>query len=142
MKESTLKRFIDAQESSYAIALSEIKSGRKRSHWMWYVFPQIKGLGFSETSMFYAIKDIEEAEAFLQHPILGHRLIEISKELLKLESNNAHQILGSPDDVKLHSSMTLFSSTPGASPVFEDVLRKFFNGEKDDKTLQILRDKV
>jgi uncharacterized protein (DUF1810 family) len=142
MKESTLKRFIDAQESSYAIALSEIKSGRKRSHWMWYVFPQIKGLGFSETSMFYAIKDIEEAEAFLQHPILGHRLIEISKELLKLESNNAHQILGSPDDVKLHSSMTLFSSVPGASPVFEDVLRKFFNGEKDNKTLQILGDKA
>jgi uncharacterized protein (DUF1810 family) len=142
MKESTLKRFIDAQESSYAIALSEIKSGRKRSHWMWYVFPQIKGLGFSETSMFYAIKDIEEAEAFLQHPILGHRLIEISKELLKLESNNAHQILGSPDDIKLHSSMTLFSSVPGASPVFEDVLRKFFNGEKDNKTLQILGDKA
>jgi uncharacterized protein (DUF1810 family) len=142
MKESTLKRFIDAQESSYAIALSEIKSGRKRSHWMWYIFPQIKGLGFSETSMYYAIKDIEEAEEFLRHPILGNRLIEISKELLKLESNNAHQILGSPDDIKLHSSMTLFSSVPGASPVFEDVLRKFFNGEKDNKTLQILGDKV
>jgi uncharacterized protein (DUF1810 family) len=142
MKESTLKRFIDAQESSYAIALSEIKSGRKRSHWMWYIFPQIKGLGFSETSMYYAIKDIEEAEEFLRHPILGNRLIEISKELLKLESNNAHQILGSPDDIKLHSSMTLFSSVPGASPVFEDVLRKFFNGEKDNKTLQILGDKA
>jgi uncharacterized protein (DUF1810 family) len=142
MKESTLKRFIDAQESSYAIALSEIKSGRKRSHWMWYVFPQIKGLGFSETSVYYAIKDIEEAEAFLNHPILGSRLIEISKELLKLQSDNAHQILGSPDDVKLHSSMTLFSSVPGASPVFEEVLRKFFNGEKDNKTLQILGDKA
>jgi uncharacterized protein (DUF1810 family) len=142
MKESTLKRFIDAQESSYAIALSEIKSGRKRSHWMWYVFPQIKGLGFSETSMFYAIKDIQEAEEFLNHPVLGSRLIEISKELLKLESNNAHQILGSPDDIKLHSSMTLFSSLPGASPAFEEVLRKFFNGEKDNKTLQILGDKV
>jgi uncharacterized protein (DUF1810 family) len=142
MKESTLKRFIDAQEGSYATALSEIKSGRKRSHWMWYVFPQIKGLGFSETSMFYGIKDIEEAEEFLRHPILGSRLIEISKELLKLESNNAHQILGSPDDIKLHSSMTLFSSVPGASPVFEQVLRKFFNGEKDNKTLQILGDKV
>jgi uncharacterized protein (DUF1810 family) len=142
MKESTLKRFIDAQEGRYATALSEIKSGRKRSHWMWYVFPQIKGLGFSETSMFYGIKDIEEAEEFLRHPILGSRLIEISKELLKLESNNAHQILGSPDDIKLHSSMTLFSSVPGASPVFEQVLRKFFNGEKDNKTLQILGDKV
>jgi uncharacterized protein (DUF1810 family) len=142
MKESTLKRFIDAQEGSYATALSEIKSGRKRSHWMWYVFPQIKGLGFSETSMFYGIKDIEEAEEFLRHPILGSRLIEISKESLKLESNNAHQILGSPDDIKLHSSMTLFSSVPGASPVFEQVLRKFFNGEKDNKTLQILGDKV
>jgi uncharacterized protein (DUF1810 family) len=142
MKESTLKRFIDAQEGSYAIALSEIKSGRKQSHWMWYIFPQIKGLGFSETSMYYAIKDIEEAEAFLKHPVLGSRLIEISEELMKLQSNNAHQILGSPDDIKLHSSMTLFSSVPGASPVFEEVLRKFFNGEKDNKTLQILGDKV
>jgi uncharacterized protein (DUF1810 family) len=142
MKESTFKRFIDAQERSYATALSEIKSGRKRSHWMWYIFPQIKGLGFSETSMFYAIKDIEEAEAFLHHPILGSRLIEISEELLKLRGNDAHQILGSPDDVKLHSCMTLFSSIPGASPVFEDVLRKFFNGEKDNKTLQILGDRA
>src|SRR5437763_17188659 len=106
MKESTLKRFIDAQEKSYAIALSEIKRGRKQSHWMWYIFPQIKGLGFSETSMYYAIEDIEEAEAFFKHPVLSSRLIEISKELLKLESNNAHQILGSPDDIKLHSSMT------------------------------------
>jgi uncharacterized protein (DUF1810 family) len=142
MKESTFKRFIDAQERSYATALSEIKSGRKRSHWMWYIFPQIKGLGFSETSRYYAIEDIKEAEEFLNHPILGSRLIEISKELLKLESNNAHQILGSPDDIKLHSSMTLFSSVPGASSVFEDVLRKFFNGEKDNKTLQILGDKA
>jgi uncharacterized protein (DUF1810 family) len=142
MKDSTLNRFIDAQEDSYATALSEIKSGKKQSHWMWYIFPQIKGLGFSETSMYYAIKDIEEAEAFLNHPVLGSRLIEISKELLKLQSNNAHQILGSPDDVKLHSSMTLFSSLAGASPVFEEVLRKFFNGEKDQKTLQILGDKV
>ena len=132
-----LERFIDAQEASYEIALSEIKTGRKKSHWMWYIFPQIQGLGFSETSKFYAIKDIDEARAFVEHPVLGERLISICNALLQLETNNAHKIFGSPDDLKLQSSMTLFSSL-NINPVFQKVLEKFFNGIKDDKTLQII----
>ena len=136
-KENSLERFLDAQKADYQIALSEIKKGRKQSHWMWYIFPQIQGLGFSETSKFFAIKDISEAEGFLNHPVLGSRLMEICNELLRLESNDANRIFGSPDDVKLKSSMTLFSSLQ-TNPVFEMVLDKFFNGTKDQKTLQII----
>ena len=138
--EYNLERFIDAQEASYEIALSEIKSGRKKSHWMWYIFPQVQGLGFSETSKFYAIKDIGEAKAFLEHPVLGERLVRICNALLHLESDNAHNIFGSPDDLKLRSSMTLFSSL-NINPVFQKLLEKFFNGKKDDKTLQIIGSK-
>jgi uncharacterized protein (DUF1810 family) len=133
-----LQRFIDAQESVYPLALEEIKNGRKQSHWMWFIFPQIQGLGFSATSKLYAIKDIHEAEAFLKHPLLGSRLIGISNELLKLDSNNAHTIFGSPDEMKLQSSMTLFSSLNNADPVFDLVLQKFFKGIKDRNTLQRL----
>ncbi len=138
--EYNLERFIDAQEASYEIALSEIKSGRKKSHWMWYIFPQVQGLGFSETSKFYAIKNISEARAFLEHPVLGERLVRICNALLHLESDNAHNIFGSPDDLKLRSSMTLFSSL-NINPVFQKLLEKFFNGIKDDKTLQIIGSK-
>ncbi len=137
-KENDLKRFVDAQQADYRIALSEVKNGRKQSHWMWYIFPQIQGLGFSETSKFYAIKDIIEAEEFLKHPVLGSRLINICNELLALKSNDANKIFGSPDDVKLKSSMTLFSALPDTNPVFQMVLDKFFNGTKDNKTLQII----
>lgn len=104
---------------------------------MWYIFPQIQGLGFSETSRYYAIKDIEEAEEFLKHSVLGNRLKEISKALVSLSLNDAYQIFGSPDDMKLRSSMTLFASVPGADPVFEQVLDKYFDGQKDERTLQI-----
>ena len=135
---SNLKRFIDAQETAYPTALLEIKNGKKRSHWMWYIFPQIQGLGLSETSKFYAIKDITEAEAFLEHPVLGSRLLEISNELLKLKSNDPYQIFGSPDDAKLQSSMTLFAYL-NADAVFEQVLQKFFEGAKDEQTLRIIR---
>ena len=138
--EYNLERFIDAQNTSYEIALSEIKMGRKKSHWMWYIFPQVQGLGFSETSKYYAIKDIGEAKAFLEHPVLGERLVRICNALLNLESGNAHKIFGSPDDLKLQSSMTLFSSL-NINPVFQKVLEKFFNGAKDDKTLQIIGSK-
>ncbi|MBW3127437.1 DUF1810 domain-containing protein [Hymenobacter profundi] len=133
-----LTRFLDAQKSDYQTALSEIKNGRKRSHWMWYIFPQIQGLGFSETSKFYAIQDAAEAEAYLAHPVLGSRLLEISNALLTLSASNATSVFGSPDDLKLKSSMTLFASLPKADPVFQAVLDKFFNGTKDNKTLQIL----
>lgn len=139
MSNENLQRFIDAQEKVYPIALSEIKNGKKQSHWMWYIFPQIQGLGFSETSKFYAIKNIHEAEKFLNHPVLGNRLIEISNELLNLETNDAHKVFGSPDDLKLHSSMTLFSSLSNTNSVFQKVLDKFFEGIKDEKTLRIIK---
>lgn len=137
-KENDLKRFIDAQEKDYLTALSELKNGRKQSHWMWYIFPQIQGLGISETSNFYAVRDIDEAAAYLSHPVLGERLIRISKELLALKNNDANKIFGSPDDLKLRSSMTLFASLPGTNPVFRLVLDKFFNGVEDNKTLKII----
>jgi uncharacterized protein (DUF1810 family) len=133
-----LERFIEAQKTTYETALAEIKTGKKQSHWMWYIFPQIQGLGFSEPSRLYAIKDIGEAEKFLNHPLLGERLIRICNALLELETNNANKIFGSPDDLKLHSSMTLFSSL-NISPVFQMVLEKFYNGRKESKTLQIIR---
>jgi len=136
----SLQRFIDAQQSDYETALSEIKRGRKQSHWMWYIFPQIQGLGFSFTSKLYAIKNLHEAQAYLNHPLLGKRLKEITDALINLPSNNAHEIFGSPDDVKLKSSMTLFASLPDADPVFESALKKFFKGEKDAKTLSIIKD--
>ncbi len=134
----SLKRFTDAQEDSYVIAFSEIQQGRKQSHWMWFIFPQIAGLGFSETSRYYAIKDLQEAAGFLKHPVLGSRLINISRELLKLKTDDAHRVFGSPDDLKLKSCMTLFSMLPEADPVFNTVLEKFFNGEKDTKTLHLI----
>lgn len=133
-----LKRFLDAQETDYEIALSEIRAGKKRSHWMWYIFPQIAGLGFSETSKFYAIKDRSEAESYLAHPVLGKRLIEISNELLKIEGKTVNQIFGSPDDIKLKSSMTLFGALENTNPVFQKVLDKYFDEEKDRKTLELI----
>jgi uncharacterized protein (DUF1810 family) len=134
-----LQRFLDAQATDYQQALAEIRAGRKRSHWMWYIFPQIQGLGFSSISQRYAIQDAREAAAYLQHPVLGARLVEISQALLGLAGSNATSIMGSPDDLKLRSSMTLFGAVPGASPVFQQVLDKFFGGAPDAKTLQLLR---
>ncbi len=136
--DNSLKRFTDAQKNSYAMAFSEIQQGRKQSHWMWFIFPQIKGLGFSETSRYYAIKDLQEAGEFLKHPVLGTRLVIISRELLKLKTNDAYQVFGSPDDLKLKSSMTLFSMIPETDPVFQQVLEKFFNDEKDIKTINLI----
>ncbi|MBT9775089.1 DUF1810 family protein [Clostridium sp. MCC353] len=132
-----LTRFLTAQESSYPQALQEIKNGRKVSHWIWYIFPQIKGLGFSPTTQYYAIKDRAEAEAYMAHPILGARLLEISGELLKLKSNDPAQVMGWPDDMKLKSSMTLFFIV-SQNPVFKQVLDKYFGGELDDFTVKAL----
>jgi len=136
--DNSLKRFLDAQTEDYQTALAEIKNGKKQSHWMWYIFPQIKGLGHSEMSKRYAIKDMQEARDYLAHPVLGSRLIEISNELLKLRNTDANSIFGSPDDLKLKSSMTLFSLIDD-TPVFKMVLDKFFNGELDEKTIQLIR---
>jgi len=137
--ENNLERFIGAQEKTYATALMEIKKGRKQSHWMWYIFPQVQGLGLSETSKRYAIRDLDEAQDFLQHPLLGNRLVAICEALLTLPGNDAHAIFGSPDDLKLRSSMTLFSSVDNSNAVFKSVLDKFFKGAKDAKTLQLIQ---
>jgi uncharacterized protein (DUF1810 family) len=134
---TSLQRFLDAQQTSYQTALSEMKSGRKRSHWMWYIFPQIQGLGSSETARFYAVRDRAEAAAYLAHPVLGPRLVEISEALLGLASNDAHSIFGSPDDMKLKSSMTLFAAL-NVNPVFQRVLDKFYGGAPDEKTRRML----
>jgi uncharacterized protein (DUF1810 family) len=136
--EHNLERFITAQKGVFQTALFEIKQGRKESHWMWFIFPQIQGLGFTDTSKFYAIENIQEAKDFLDHRLLGPRLILIASALLALETNDAHQVFGSPDDLKLHSSMTLFAEVKGADPIFEQILRKFFGSRKDNKTLKIL----
>lgn len=133
----SLERFVKAQERDYSIALAEISRGRKVSHWIWYIFPQVGGLGYSEMSKRYAIIDLQEAKAYLAHPVLGRRLIEISKALLQ-QTGSARDIMGAPDDLKLRSSMTLFSLVPGADPVFNEVLKRFFDGQKDQATLQLL----
>lgn len=134
-----LTRFLTAQQTDYQTALSEIKAGKKRSHWMWYIFPQLKGLGYSETAKFYAIKNIEEAIAYLNHHILGERLREISSQLLKANHSNPTQIFGIPDDLKLKSSMTLFAQIDKSeNSIFKKVIDKFYNGNYDSKTLELL----
>jgi len=133
-----LTRFLEAQNQLYLQALAEINKGRKEAHWMWFVFPQIKGLGFSETSLFYGIKDITEAEQYLSHPILGKHLIEITTALLQLKDKTALQIFGHPDYLKLRSCMTLFANIPNTNPIFEQVLEKYFDGLQDEYTLQLL----
>ena len=122
----------------YETALAEIRNGRKQSHWMWYIFPQIAGLGFSQASKFYAIEDRAEAENYLAHPVLGKRLVEISDALLEIEGKTANQIFGSPDDMKLKSSMTLFAALDDTNPVFRKVLDKYFNSAKDERTLKLI----
>ncbi len=131
-----LERFIKAQEYDYENALKEIKNGRKLTHWMWYIFPQIKGLGHSATADFYSIKSIEEAKSYIDHEILGKRLIEISNALLKLNTNNPVEVFGEIDSLKLKSSMTLFSYVSDEE-VFNKVLIKYFNGNKDERTYYI-----
>lgn len=138
---NNLNRFTEAQEKDYRVALSEIQNGRKQSHWMWYIFPQIAGLGFSETSRFYAIRDLQEAVDYLNHPVLGKRFVEISEALLRIDGKTANQIFGNPDDLKLKSSMTLFSAVQAANPVFEQVLDKYFAGQKDPQTLALITGK-
>ncbi|MFN4763706.1 DUF1810 domain-containing protein [Gillisia sp. Q332] len=135
-----LQRFLDAQKHDYSIALQEIKNGRKQSHWMWYIFPQLKGLGCSYNADYYGIADLSEAIAYLENKTMRERLEEISKALLEIIDNDALLIMGNPDHHKLKSSMTLFSSVPGSNPVFEKVLIKFFEGRKSRRTLKILQE--
>lgn len=135
---SNLKRFKDVQAKDYDTALAEIRSGRKVSHWMWYIFPHVAGLGTTDISRHYAIKDIGEATAYLMDQELGLRLTNICKALLELETNNAYQVFGSPDNLKLKSSMTLFDAVPATFPVFGQVLDKFYGGQRDQRTFQLL----
>ena len=133
-----LRRFVSAQVGSYEIALTELRQGRKQSHWMWYIFPQYAGLGTSPTSQRYAIKSAAEAEAYLEHPLLGQRLTECAEAVLLIDGRSAHQIFGSPDDIKLKSSATLFAHVSPAGSVFERVLDQYFDGARDTTTLRLL----
>ncbi|MDD1444288.1 DUF1810 domain-containing protein, partial [Dolichospermum sp. ST_sed3] len=133
-----LSRFVQAQAEDYDQALSEIRAGRKRSHWMWYVFPQFHGLGFSSTSRRYAIKNIGEAEAYLRHPLLGFRLEECCESVIDIEGRSAHDIFGSPDDMKLRSCATLFKQVSASGSVFERLLDKCFGGIPDQQTLELV----
>ena len=133
----SLDRFVAAQAGSYETALAEIRSGYKRSHWMWYIFPQLQGLGYSSTAQYYAIEDLDEAQAYLLHPVLGPRLLEISEALLALDTDDADEVFGWPDNLKLRSCMTLFQCA-GDEKIFGQVLAKFFGGEPDERTLALL----
>jgi uncharacterized protein (DUF1810 family) len=135
-----LERFVQAQAGIYEQALSEIQRGRKRSHWMWFIFPQFDGLGFSATSQHYAIKSLAEAEAYLRDPVLGPRLLACAEAALAVEGKSARDVFGSPDDIKLRSSATLFAivSLPGS--VFERLLDKYFGGVRDETTMRLVRD--
>ena len=133
-----LQKFVTAQERDYSTALREIRNGRKRSHWMWYIFPQIQGLGMSPTAEYYGIKDLEQAKDYMEHPVLGPNLIEISEALLALNASNPTAVMGYPDDLKLCSCMTLFELAAPEQKVFGDVIDKYFGGRRDSLTLRIL----
>lgn len=140
-----LDRFLTAQSRDYTTALREIQNGRKRSHWIWYIFPQVAGLGMSSTSQYYAISGLDEARAYLREPTLrahlleiSNALLEISNALLALDESDPTAVFGFPDDLKLRSSMTLFAAAAPDEPVFSAVLDKFFGGQPDTRTLQIL----
>ena len=133
-----LDRFLDAQRGDYAAALSEVRRGRKTSHWMWYIFPQIAGLGQSSTARYYSIRDLEEAREYYAHPVLGQRLREISGALLDLRGSDPVAVFGGIDSMKLKSSMTLFAVAAPDDPLFQQVLDKFYGGKPDRWTLQLL----
>jgi uncharacterized protein (DUF1810 family) len=133
-----LQRFVRAQAGVYEEALAELRGGRKRTHWMWFIFPQIQGLGYSATSRHYAIKSLAEAREYLRHPVLGPRLQACAEAVLAVEGKSASAIFSYPDDLKLHSSMTLFAATAGPDSVFARVLDKYFAGSQDQGTLREL----
>jgi uncharacterized protein (DUF1810 family) len=134
-----LSRFLDAQTSIYEIALNEIKRGEKKSHWMWYIYPQFKGLGYSSTTIKYAITSVEEASMYFNHPILGRRLIEITNAFLKIENKSAYEILGDPDYLKMKSCMTLFKTIQTESEVFSEVINKYYSGSQCSRTISQIK---
>jgi uncharacterized protein (DUF1810 family) len=133
-----LDRFVRAQVGDYEQALSEIMTGRKRTHWMWFIFPQIDGLAFSSTSKRYSIKSIDEARAYLDHAVLGPRLFKCAEAAVNVEGKSATTIFGSPDDLKLQSCATLFECVSPPNSVFDRILEKYYGGERDAKTLRLL----
>ncbi|WP_417307812.1 DUF1810 domain-containing protein [Devosia sp.] len=133
-----LERFVAAQAPVYAQVEAELSAGRKTSHWMWFIFPQLRGLGRSPTAQHFGIADLKEAEAYLRHPVLGPRLVACSEMVLAVEGRSAHAIFGTPDDLKLRSSMTLFSRAAPDAAVFGEVLAKYYDGQEDPATLQLL----
>ena len=135
---NSLERFVKAQELAYPIALQDIKKGKKRSHWMWYIFPQLRGLGTSTMAHKYGIVDLGEAKAYLEHPVLSARLYELCGELLKHKDKSAYDIFGDIDAMKLKSSMTLFALTSKEHTIFDEVLECFFDGERDATTLKLI----
>lgn len=135
-----LQRYVAAQEGVWERALAELTAGAKRSHWMWFVFPQVEGLGFSPMAQRYAISGLEEARAYLAHPLLGRRLLACTAAMNRHEGLSARAILGQPDDVKFRSSMTLFAAADPHEPVFRQALQRFFAGEPDPATLSHLQD--
>jgi uncharacterized protein (DUF1810 family) len=134
-----LARFVEAQATEYAQVQDELRAGRKRSHWIWFIFPQLKGLGRSPTAEHYGIASIEEAKAYLEHPILGPRLEECTRLMNRIEGSSVDEILGFPDNLKFRSSMTLFANAAPANPLFSEALKKYFAGEPDPLTLDLLR---
>ena len=137
---NSLERFIEAQKHSYLVALKEIKNGKKRSHWMWYIFPQLRRLGMSSMAHIYGISGIEEAKAYLEHPVLSGRLYELCGALLQHKDKTAYEIFGDIDEMKLKSSMTLFALTSEDYTIFDQVLAQFFNGEMDELTVRLINE--
>jgi uncharacterized protein (DUF1810 family) len=133
-----LQRFVDAQAGTYEQAVGELRQGRKTSHWMWWVFPQVAGLGMSSISQQYAVRDLAEATAYVHHDVLGPRLLECCRALLDLDGLSAEQVLGTIDAIKLRSSMTLFAHADPSEPVFREVLERFYDGQEDERTVTLL----
>jgi uncharacterized protein (DUF1810 family) len=133
-----LARFVQAQQDSFELAAGELRRGRKESHWIWYIFPQLKGLGFSQMANVYGIGSLDEARAYLAHPVLGPRLVEVTGLVLGHRGRTLHEIFGSPDDIKFRSSMTLFARAAGPDSIFARALAEACGGEEDGRTLELL----
>ena len=133
-----LNRFVEAQAAVYSQALAELRAGYKQSHWMWFVFPQLEGLGMSETARRYGIRSLDEARAYLRHAVLGARLIECANAVLGITGRSAHDIFGSPDDMKLRSSATLFAQVSDSRSVFHQLIDRYFDGQADERTMALL----
>lgn len=134
-----LQRFVDAQGPGFDQVCTELREGHKRGHWMWFIFPQLKGLGHSHLATRFGISSLEEAEAYLRHPVLGTRLRTCTRLAVLVDGRSVDEIFGYPDDLKFHSSMTLFASVAPDDPVFKDALRKYFAGKPDQLTIQLIR---